>query len=179
MITKFSGAGRSYGNGIDFKKFAYGSFSSSRYLSKLASAESRGAVIMLKRSLRREIYKVTKSGGDEAQIKAAVARIRNVMKKADEKMIGLNRERRMQERIKQAKYAEKRKEEQHLSKKYRSKVYNRRLSERLNVVRAAVFEKEQTKESDYYKDCTGAGTPEAPASNAAGGNGYPSIDIMI
>jgi len=179
MNTKISASGSSYGRKIDFNKFASGGFSSARYLSRLASAESRGAVIMLKRSLRREIYKVTKSGGDEAQIKAAVARIRHVMKKADEKIIGLNRERRMQERIKQAKYAEKREEEQFISKKYRSRVYNRKLCERLNVARAAVGEKEQIRESDFYKDCNAAGTDEITAENTDSGNAYPSIDIMI
>ncbi|WP_313340159.1 hypothetical protein [Sedimentibacter sp.] len=178
MITKFSGLGYSYSNGIDYNKLASGNFSSARYLSKLASVESRGAIIMLKNNLRREIYKINKSGGDESQVKAAVARIRNVIKKADEKIIRLNSEKRMQERIKQEKYAEKRKEEQCLSKKYRSKVYNRKLSERLNVVRVAVCEEKEIRNSDYYKACTDAGTSETPIANAAAGNGS-SIDIMI
>lgn len=179
MITKFSGLGYSNSNGIDYNKLASGNVSSARYLSKLASAESRGAIIMLKSNLRREIYKISKSGGDESQIKAAVARIKNVMRKADEKIIKLNNEKRMKERIKQEKRAEKREEEQCLSKRYKSKVYNRKQSERLNVVRAAVCEEKQIGESEYYKAYTDAGISETPSVNAAEGNMNTFIDVMI
>lgn len=139
-------------NGIDYNKLASGKFTSSRYLSRLASAETRGAVIMLKNNLRREIYKIQKSNGDEMQVKAAVARIKNVIKKADEKIIKLSAEKRMQERIKQEKYSDREQEEQNLSKRHISKVYNRKLTERLNVINVAIEEEKQIKESDVTNE---------------------------
>lgn len=183
MITKFSGLGHSSSNGIDYNKLASGNTSSSRYMSKLASAESRGSIYMLKSNLRREIYKINKGDGDESQKRAAIARVRNVMKKADEKLIQLNHERRMKERIKQEKLAEDREEERAVSRRYKSKVYNRKQSERFNVVRAAVNDEKQSRELEYYKTYTDIGAPETPEvltlSDNAAANASTTIDVMI
>lgn len=179
MKIKSSNFSSSIRSNINLKKIASGSFSSTGYLSRLASAQSRGSVIALKGNLRREIHKISSGGGDEASKKAAVAKIRNVMKKADEKMIRLNNERRMQERIRQAKYAKKKEEEEILIKKYRSKVYNRKLSESMDVIGAAIAEKERRPEEEYYSSYAGGGSIEISTEVAPMGNIIPSIDFMV
>lgn len=175
MITNFSGLGYYNSSGIDYNKLASGNFSTARYLSRLASTESRGAIIMLKNNLRKEIYKINKSGGDEQHIKSAVARIRNVIKKADEKIMKLNSEKRIIERAKQAEYAEKIQEELSTIRKYNSTMHNRKLSERLNVMSAAVCENKDTENSDNYAAYTNTGVLENYAPECSG----TSIDAIM
>ncbi|WP_312701715.1 hypothetical protein [Sedimentibacter sp.] len=179
MINKFSGLGYSKGNGINYNKLASGNVSSSKYMSKLASTESRGAIYVLKSSLRREIYNVNKSDMDDSQKKAAIARIKNVMRKADEKVVKLNHEKRMKERIRQEERAEDREEEQTIIKRYRSKVYNRKKSERLDVLTAAACEEKQMQAAENYSTYTDAGTSGAPVAGDVSGSAGVSIDVMV
>jgi transcriptional regulator with PAS, ATPase and Fis domain len=115
---------------------------------------------------------------DDSQKKHAIARIRNVMKKADEKIIKLNREKRMKECIKQEKLAKDREEEKVISKRYRSKVYNRKKSERLEVL-SAFTEEKQMRESENYKVYTDSGMSASPVEGDAAVDTNTSIDMII
>lgn len=159
------------------------SFSAARYMTALSAAEKRGSVFALKRNLAREAQKIKNSGGDSAQVKRALQKIKYVMRKADEKISHLGNEERKNAELKRAEDAGKKEEAKRLKKNVRVQKYFRKSNEHGNIVRTALEEKEEMKSSGFSGGSPEAGVPfaaevttgvELPAAGAAGN----SIDIL-
>lgn len=159
------------------------SFSAARYMTALAAAEKRGSVFAVKRSLAREAQKIKNSGGDSAQAKRALQKIKYVMRKADEKISHLGNEERKKAELKRAEDTGKKEEAKRLKKNVRVQKYLRKTNEHGNIVRTALEEKEEIKKSGIPEYGPEAGAPavaeipagaETPAAVATGA----SIDIL-
>ena len=131
------------------KKTGMVTFSASRYMTLLSAAEKKGSVNALKRNLDREAKKIKNSGADSAQINRALQKIKYIKRKADEKIVLLNREERKKAASKRAEDIGKKEEAKRLKKRAHVEKYFRKSNEHGNIVRTAITEKDELNKNDY------------------------------
>ncbi len=131
------------------KKTGMVTFSAARYMTMLSAAEKKGSVSTLKRNLDREAQKIKNSGADSAQINRALQKIKYIKRKADEKIVLLNREERKKAASKRAEDMGKKEEAKKLKKRVHAEKYFRKSNEHGNILRTALTEKDELNKNDY------------------------------